>query len=58
MNKKSVSIKTKTAFKKATTAFSFKKSYSSLVIIAKSLYPVYNDAEAPPQIFLLIVHFL
>ena len=48
MNKKSVSIKTKTAFKKAATAFSFKKSYSSLVIMAKSLYPVYNDAEGPP----------
>lgn len=48
MNKKSVSIKTKTAFKKATTAFSFKKSYSSLVIMAKSLYPVYNDAEGAP----------
>lgn len=39
------------------TAFSFKKYCSSLVIVVKIVIFVRNDAEAPPYVFLLIVHF-
>ena len=39
------------------TAFSFKKYCSSLVVVIKILIFVRSDAEAPPQVFLLIVHF-
>jgi len=38
------------------TAFSFKKYCSSLVIVVKSLIFVRSDAEAPPWVFILIVH--
>lgn len=39
------------------TAFSFKKSCSSLFVVVKTLIFAHSDAEAPPYVFLLIVHF-
>ena len=39
------------------TAFSLKKSCSSLFVAVKALIFAHSDAEAPPYVLLLIVHF-